>query len=98
MCFSGLMVSNQNYNLGCLGSFPVGADKKFAFQFSYYELSVKNQWGRDRAPNFVIFLVWGALIVTRWVVVAWSRNSCLGPAEIASLVFFVLFKNGGPPV
>ena len=25
----------------------------------------------------------------------WSRKSCLGPAEIASFVFLVLFKDGG---
>ena len=24
----------------------------------------------------------------------WSRKSCLGPAEIASFVFLVLFKDG----
>ena len=30
------------------------------------------------------------------MVVAWSRNSCLGPAEIASFVFLVLFKDGEP--
>ena len=30
------------------------------------------------------------------MVVAGSRNSCLGPAEIASCVFLVLFKDGGP--
>ena len=27
--------------------------------------------------------------------VAWSRRSCLGPAEIASFVFLLLFKDGG---
>ena len=27
---------------------------------------------------------------------AWSRNSCLGPAEIVSFVFLVLFKDGEP--
>ena len=29
---------------------------------------------------------------------AWSRDSCLGPAEIASLVFLVLFTDCGPSV
>ena len=29
------------------------------------------------------------------VLVAWSRKSCLGPVEIASFVFLVLFKDGG---
>ena len=43
---------------GGKGSFPGGVNINFVFQFSYQELSVKNQWGRDRGPNFVIFLVW----------------------------------------
>ena len=30
------------------------------------------------------------------MVVAWSRNSCLGPAEIGSFAFLVLFRDGGP--
>ena len=30
------------------------------------------------------------------MVVVWSRNSCLGSAEIVSFVFLVLFKDGGP--
>lgn len=29
------------------------------------------------------------------MVVVWSRKSCLGPAEIPSSVFLVLFKNEG---
>ena len=29
---------------------------------------------------------------------AWSRNSCLGPAEITPFVLLVLSKNGGPSV
>ena len=28
--------------------------------------------------------------------VAWSRKSCLGPVEIASFIFLVLFKDRGP--
>ena len=51
--------------------------------------------GRNRRPNFVTFVVWSTLIVGGWVVmrvlVAWSKKSCLGPAEIASFVFLVLF-------
>ena len=29
------------------------------------------------------------------VLEAWSRKSCLGPAEITSFVFLVLLKDGG---
>ena len=32
------------------------------------------------------------------MVVAWGRDYCLGPAEIASFVFLVLFKDGRPSV
>ena len=34
--------------------------------------------GRDRRPNFVIFVVWSALTIGGWVVVAWNRKSFLG--------------------
>ena len=44
---------------------------------------------RERKPNFVIFVIRGALIVSRWMVVAWSRKSSLGLAEISSFVFLV---------
>ena len=50
---------------------------------------------RDRKSNFVIFVVWNALIVVGWVLVVWSRKSYLGPAEIIFFVFLVLFKDGG---
>ena len=30
-----------------------------------------------------------------WAVVAWSRKSCLGSAEIACFVFLVLFEDWG---
>ena len=32
----------------------------------------------------LFFVVWSALIVGGWVVVAWGRKSCLGPVKIAS--------------
>ena len=54
--------------------------------------------GRERRPNFVIFVVGSALIVGGWVMVAWSKKSSLGPTEIASSVFLVLFKGGGRSV
>ena len=85
------MGSNLEYIFGGQGSFSEGVDKKFVSK-----LSVKNQWGRERESNYVIFLVWSALIVGGGMVVAWSRNSCLGPAEIASFVLLVLFREGIP--
>ena len=50
---------------------------------------------RDRKPNFVIFVIWSALIAGGWVVVTCSRKSCFGLAEFASFVCLVLFKDGG---
>ena len=32
------------------------------------------------------------------MVFVWSRKSYLGPAEIVSCVFMVLFKDGGPKI
>ena len=58
--------------------------------------------GRNRRHSFVIFVVRYTLIVGGWVLVgvlvSWSRKSCLGPAEIAPLVYLVLFKNAGRKV
>ena len=51
--------------------------------------------GRETRPDFVIFVVSSALIVGKWVVVAWSRKSWVELAEIISFVFQVLFKDGG---
>ena len=46
----------------------------------------------DRRFNFVIFVVWSALIVGRWLVEALCGKSCFMLAEISPLVFLVLFK------
>ena len=49
--------------------------------------------GETEGLIFVIFVVWSALIVGRWVVVVWTRKSYLLLA-----VFLVLFKDGQPRV
>ena len=57
--------------------------------------------GRNKRANFVIFVVWYTVVgglVSVGVLVAWSIKSCLGPAEIASFVSLVLFKNAGRKV
>ena len=46
-----------------------------------------------RKLDFVIFVVWSALIADLQTV-AWSRKYCLGPAEIAIFVCLILFKDG----
>ena len=46
---------------------------------------------------FFFFFFFGSLecFYYEWVVVVWNSKSCLGPNEIRSFVFLVLFKNGG---
>ena len=51
--------------------------------------------GGGRRPYFFIFVVWSALIVGGWVVVAWRKKPYLGLAEIVAFVFLILFKDGG---
>ena len=41
---------------------------------------------------------WSVLTGGGWVVLVWSRKSYLGPAEIASCAFLVLFKDEGRKV
>ena len=89
------MVSTSEFGFGGWRLFPRRTWSMFAFQFWWCELSLKNQWGRDRSSNFIIYVVCSALIASGWVVVAWSKKSCLGPAEIASFVCRVLFKDNG---
>ena len=62
------------------------------FNSNIMHLDLKTNDRRNRRPNFVIFAVWCALIVGRWVVAVRSRKSFLVPAEFASFVFLVLFK------
>ena len=57
-------------------------------------LQLKTNWGETEKPYFVIFVVWSYLIVGGWVVVPWTRKCCLGPADIASFLFLLLFKDG----
>lgn len=54
------------------------------FDSDVVNLLLKNNGGKGRKPDF-IFVVWSALNVDGWVVVGWSRESCIGPAEISSL-------------
>ena len=88
MLISGLMDSKSKFQFSCPRSSRGREEHGFAFQFWYSESSFNNQWGRDRRPDFVIFVVWSALIVDGWVVMAWSKKSCLGPAAILSFCFW----------
>ena len=39
-------------------------------------LLLKTDGGKDIKPNFAIFVVWSALIIGEYVVVAWGRKCC----------------------
>ena len=56
---------------------------------------LKTNERRGRRHNVSIFVVSSNLIVGRWLLVAWSRKSCLGTAGNVSFVFLALFKDGG---
>ena len=47
----------------------------------------------NRRVNFLLFVVWSAFVVDRWLVVAWTVKSCFVLAEISSLMFLILFKD-----
>ena len=81
----GIMVSKSKFQFSNRISLPGRGEHEFAFQSWCSEPSVKNSGVRDRRTNFVIFVVWSALNVSSWVVVGWSRKSCLRPPEILSL-------------
>ena len=53
----------------------------YLFNVDIVNFLLKNNGGRNRRPNFVIFVVRSALKVAGWVVVAWGRKSFVGPAE-----------------
>ena len=80
---------SQSSNSAVRYRLPGGEDMDLLFNSDIANLLIKANGGRDRRPNFVIFVIWTALIVGGWVVVAWSRKSCLGPAEISSFVFLI---------
>ena len=89
------MVNASGFNTSDRRSFPGEGNMYLLFNSDIMNLLLKTNGERNRRPNFVIFVVWSTLIVGGWVLVAWSLKSCLGPAEIASFVFLVLFKDGG---
>ena len=63
------------------------------FNSDIVNLHLKINGVRRTRVSFVVCVVWGALIVDGWVVVTWSRKTCIEIAEIASFVFLVLFHD-----
>ena len=83
------MVTSQNSNSVVRDCFPRGENMDLFFNPDIENLLLKINLGRGRRPNFVIFVVWSALIVGGWVMVPCSKKYCLGSAEILSFVFLV---------
>ena len=50
--------------------------------------------GREAEDLIFFFVVWGALIVSWWLMMACGEKCCFGLAEISFLVFLLLFKDG----
>ena len=70
-----LLLAEQGFTAKVRDCFLVG--------YGTCQLLIKNQIDViDRTPNFVLSVVFSALIVGGWMVLAWSRKSYLGPAEI----------------
>ena len=88
MCHDVVVVDMPERQFSALRLFPKGEDMIF---FWYGETYVKknSEGERERAPYFVIFVVWSALVVGGWVVAAWGKKSYLGSAEISSTVYLV---------
>ena len=61
-----------------LGSFPGRGGYVLLFNVDMVDLLWGRGWegvgggerGRDRMPNLIIFIVWSAVVVSEWVVVA----------------------------
>ena len=83
----GVVVNTSEFQTSWPRSFPGRGEYDLLFNVDIVNLLLKKQWGRR--PNFLIFVVWSALIVDVWVLVALSRKSYLGPAEISSFVYLV---------
>ena len=61
------MVSKSKSNSAVLDRFPGGENINLLFNFDIVNLLLKTNVVRDRIPNFVIFLIRRALIVSGWV-------------------------------
>ena len=95
------MFNKSIYRLSQWGTVPGMEKYDFAFQSDIANLLLNTNGGRNRRPNFVIFVVWYTLIVGGWVFgggVGGVEQLKLGQAEIASFVSLVLFKNAGRKV
>ena len=83
----------MNSNPAVQDRFSGGENMNFLLSSDIVKLLLITYPGRNRRPNFDIFVVLRAFIVGGLVLLVWSRQSFLGPIKIA-YVFLVLFKEG----
>ena len=94
---SGLMSSKSKNQIMNRRIFSRGIEKIWIC-FSiliWWTLCRKTMRGETKDFIFVILVVWSALIVDEWLVVAWGEKSCFGLAEISSLMFLVFVQGWG---
>ena len=65
------------------------------FNVEIVNLLLKKTMRGDTEHIIFIFVVWSALVVSGWVVAAWSRKSYLGLTETASVAYLVKLKDRG---
>ena len=92
------MANKSDFNSSPPRSFLKRENMYLLFNSVIMNLLLNINWGRNRRFSFTIFVVWstlvgGGCVLVGVLLVAWSRKSCLGPTEIASFVFLVLFED-----
>ena len=75
----------MNSNQAVQDRFSGGENMNFLLSSDIVKLLLKTYAGRNRRPNFDIFVVLSAFIVGGLVLLVWSRQSFLGPFKIASM-------------
>ena len=64
------------------------------FNVDIVNILLKNNGGETQSTSFY-FRGLECVVVSMYVVAAWSRKSYLGPAEISSVAYLVKFKDRG---
>ena len=92
-------LTNQISFLTSRDRLPVRENMNLLFSCDIVNFLLNTNGGETEGLILLFYVVWSTLIVGGWVLVgvlvAWSRKSCLGPAEITPFVFLVLLKDGG---
>ena len=73
--------------------FPRGHEVYLLFNYDIVNYLLNTTEGKNRRPNFVISVVWSALIACGWVLVSWSRLE--GKLKWHLLCLCTFFNDGG---